>query len=120
MSGQPGALQSYQIALEAINAGLQLDVPDAWLEVTSSHKLRSDLLEWRQDAANRWLSVWWGNRLASKWRSSPILAGQAGILRPPNNWFSQQLLCTASTSAVCGDCSVLLPEGSQPLRLSRT
>ena len=54
MSGQPGALHSYQIALEAINAGLQLDVPDAWLQVTSSHKLRSDLLKWRQDAASRW------------------------------------------------------------------
>ena len=54
MSGQPGALQSYRIALEAIDAGLQLNVPDAWLEVTSSHKLRGDLLKWRQDAATRW------------------------------------------------------------------
>ena len=54
ISGQPGALHSYQIALEAIDAGLQLNVPDAWLEVASSHKLRSDLLKWRQDAANRW------------------------------------------------------------------
>lgn len=54
MSGQPSALHSYKIALEAIEAGLQLNVHDAWLEVTGSHKLRSDLLKWRQDAANRW------------------------------------------------------------------
>ena len=80
MSGQPGALHSYQIALEAIDAGLQLDVPDAWLEVTSSHKLRSDLLKWRQDAANRWSpgvgGALVGNRLASNWCSLLVSDGR--------------------------------------------
>ena len=47
------AIKSYRIGVAAINEGLSLQVPEAWLTGSNVNKLRSELNSWLQVATDR-------------------------------------------------------------------
>ena len=95
MSGQPGALHSYQIALDAIDAGLQLDMPDAWLEVTSSHKLSLE-----RDLLGQGSSPSWRRSKCFAFRTHLSQSPKAAVNQPP--WHLQTFWSALLSKPLCG------------------